>query len=54
MSLSLLRATMRPDVTSDRGRHNFCYMIMPHGGDAVSAGINNIALQYNNPLIKRI
>lgn len=52
MSLSLLRATMRPDVTSDRGRHNFCYMIMPHGGDAVNAGINDIALQYNNPLIK--
>ncbi len=52
MSLSLLRATMRPDVTSDLGRHNFCYMIMPHKGDAINAGINNIALQYNNPLIK--
>lgn len=52
MSLSLLRATIRPDVTSDMGVHNFCYMIMPHSDNAVNAGINNIALQYNAPLIK--
>lgn len=52
MSLSLLRATIRPDVTSDMGVHNFCYMIMPHSYDAVQAGINNIAFQYNIPLVK--
>ena len=52
MSLSLLRATIRPDVTSDMGMHNFCYMIMPHSDDAVKAGINNIAFQYNVPLVK--
>ncbi|MBQ9229351.1 MAG: alpha-mannosidase [Eubacterium sp.] len=52
MSLSLLRATERPDVVSDLGHHHFSYMIMPHKGDAIHAGINNIALQYNNPLIK--
>ncbi|MBE6747076.1 MAG: alpha-mannosidase [Ruminococcaceae bacterium] len=52
MSLSLLRATIRPDVVSDIGRHNFCYMIYPHADDAVSAGINNIAHQYNVPLVK--
>ena len=52
MSLSLLRATIRPDVTSDMGMHDFCYMIMPHSGDAVSSGINNIAFQYNVPLVK--
>ncbi|MDY4698367.1 glycoside hydrolase family 38 C-terminal domain-containing protein [Eubacterium coprostanoligenes] len=52
MSLSLLRATIRPDVTSDMGEHDFCYMIMPHSGDAVSADINKIALQYNAPLVK--
>lgn len=52
MSLSLLRATIRPDVTSDMGVHNFCYMIMPHSGDAVHAKINNIAFQYNIPLVK--
>lgn len=52
MSLSLLRATIRPDVTSDIGVHNFCYMIMPHKDDAVSANINNISFQYNVPLVK--
>lgn len=52
MSLSLLRATIRPDVTSDMGMHNFCYMIMPHSDDAVQAGINHIAFQYNVPLVK--
>lgn len=52
MSLSLLRATIRPDVTSDIGVHDFCYMIMPHADDAVTAGINNKAFQYNVPLVK--
>ena len=52
ISLSLLRATIRPDVVSDMGMHNFCYMIVPHENDAVSAGINNLAFQYNVPLVK--
>lgn len=52
MSLSLLRATIRPDVTSDMGIHNFCYMIYPHGKNAVDAGINRLAFQYNAPLVK--
>lgn len=52
ISLSLLRATIRPDVTSDMGNHDFCYMIMPHSKGAVEADINRLALQYNNELIK--
>ena len=52
ISLSLLRATIRPDVTSDMGNHDFCYMIMPHSKGAVEADINSLALQYNNELIK--
>jgi len=52
ISLSLLRATIRPDVISDTGNHNFCYMIMPHAYSAVDAKINNIAHQYNVPLVK--
>ncbi len=52
MSLSLLRATIRPDVTSDMGVHTFCYMIYPHKADAVSAGVNRLAIQFNEPLIK--
>ncbi len=52
MSLSLLRATERPDVTSDIGEHSFCYMIVPHEGDAVTADINRLAHQYNTSLVK--
>ncbi len=52
MSLSLLRATIRPDVTSDLGHHEFAYMIYPHGDDFVKAEINNIAFEYNIPLGK--
>ncbi len=52
MSLSLLRATERPDVTSDLGEHSFCYMILPHSGNFIDNEINKIALQYNTPLVK--
>lgn len=52
ISLSLLRSTIRPDITSDMGNHNFCYMIVPHSGNAVSAQINKLAFQYNVPLVK--
>lgn len=52
ISLSLLRSTIRPDVTSDTGCHDFCYMIYPHAGNALSADINRLSLQYNVPLVK--
>ncbi len=52
MSLSLLRATVRPDVTSDLGHHEFSYMIYPHGDDFIKAEINKIAIEYNVPLLK--
>jgi len=52
MALSLLRATIRPDPTSDMGERNFCYLIYPHSGDAVSAEINKKAFEYNVPLRK--
>ena len=52
MSLSLLRATERPDVVSDIGKHSFSYMILPHADDHVKADVNRIALQYNTPLVK--
>lgn len=50
VSLSLLRATIRPDITSDMGRHDLRYVILPHRGDAVAAGINRTAFAYNVPL----
>src|SRR5699024_2396985 len=49
ITLSLLRATMRPDITADRGHHAFCYQILPHAGDFVAAGINRKALELNQP-----
>ncbi len=50
ISLSLLRATCRPDLISDRGEHSFGYLIVPHAGSATEAGINRLALEYNTPL----
>ncbi len=52
MSLSLLRATERPDVTSDLGQHSFCYMILPHEKSFIDDNINKLAIQYNTPLVK--
>ena len=52
VSLSLLRATIRPDITSDMGRHDFCYVILPHGGNSLDAQVNRCAFEYNVPLRK--
>ena len=52
MSLSLLRGTVRPDIESDMGKHDFCYMLMPHSGSFVDAQVNNKAFEYNVPLTK--
>ena len=52
VSLSLLRSTIRPDITSDMGPHDIKYLIVPHEGDAVQANINRLAFAYNVPLIK--
>ena len=50
ITLSLLRATERPDPLSDLGRHNFTYVILPHG--EMSYGeINKEALIFNTPLV---
>lgn len=51
VSLSLLRATERPDPTSDLGHHEFVYRIIPHAGDFISAEINKKALAFNSPLV---
>ena len=51
ISLSLLRATCRPDLISDRGEHRFAYLIVPHEGSAAQAGIDKMALEHNTPLL---
>ncbi len=50
VSLSLLRATIRPDITSDMGRHDLKYMIWPHSGADATAEVNRLALSYNVPM----
>ena len=50
ITLSLLRATERPDPLSDLGQHNFTYVILPHG-DCSYGEINKKALIFNTPLI---
>jgi len=50
ITLSLLRATIRPDITSDIGHHEFCYQMVPHAGDHIKARINRLAYEYNIPL----
>lgn len=52
ITLSLLRATIRPDITSDIGKHDFCYRIVPHAGNHLDAGINRRAFEFNVPLKK--
>ena len=52
VSLSLLRSTIRPDITSDMGAHDIRYLIFPHRDDAVYAGVNDLAFAYNVPLRK--
>ena len=51
MGLSLLRATQRPDVFSDRGEHSFSYAILPHGDDMSVTDITKAAWEYNIPII---
>ena len=51
-SLSLLRSNIRPDIMSDIGHHDFCYVILPHAGNGVEAKINEKALEYNVPLVR--
>lgn len=51
ITLSLLRATERPDPLSDLGQHNFTYVILPHG-ELSYGDINNEALIFNNPLVR--
>ena len=51
MGLSLLRATQRPDVFSDRGSHTFSYRLFPHGDGASVTDITKMAWEYNVPVL---
>ncbi len=51
-TLSLLRATERPDPQSDLGRHDFCYLIQPDSEHGGYEGVSYAALCYNTPLVR--
>jgi alpha-mannosidase len=51
MGLTLLRAPGHPDPVADRGRHDFTYSLMPHGGDWRAAGVDREAHDLNQPMI---
>ncbi len=50
MRLSLLRAPTAPDRQADRGRHEFVYSLLPHGGDFRAGGVIEQACALNMPL----
>lgn len=49
--LSLLRAPIRPDRESDRGKHYFTYSLFTHGGSWQRDGLVEEAYDMNRPLI---
>ncbi len=51
VSLSLLRATERPDPQSDLGEHDFCYRIVPLAKNFTACDIERQAAVYNSPLL---
>ncbi len=50
MRLSLLRAPIRPDRESDRGRHHFTYSLWTDGGDWRRGGLVEAAYDLNWPM----
>jgi alpha-mannosidase len=40
MSLSLVRAPTSPDPDADRGKHEWCFTILPHTGDLAAAALD--------------
>lgn len=50
MRLTLLRSSIDPDPTADRGHHEFTYALRPHEGGWVQAGTVNAGYGLNVPL----
>jgi alpha-mannosidase len=51
LSLSLLRGTLYPDPSADRGEHRFGYALFPHAGDWTTGGVTGEAFAFNSPLV---
>jgi alpha-mannosidase len=48
LRMSLLRAPVAPDPSSDRGEHHFSYSIFPHSGDFREGGVVAAAYAFNS------
>ena len=51
LRLSLLKAPIYPDSAADRGRQQFRFAVLPHGGDWRAADVDRRAVDYNVPLL---
>ena len=54
MRLTLLRSTIDPDYTADRGVHSFTYSIYPHQHSWQTGGVVNAAYELNIPLLAMV
>ena len=50
IGLSLIKSSVRPDETADRGKHEFTYMLYPHTGDVRHCKVQQRATELNMPL----
>lgn len=50
ISLNLLRSTVYPDKTADRGEHSFSYAIYPHRGEVKDSSVIEYGYELNYPL----
>ena len=51
LRLTLLKSPTWPHPTSDLGRHEFTYSVLPHGGDWRRAGVVRRGYELNAPLV---
>ena len=53
MRLTLIKSSVYPDETADRGKHLFTYSLFPHEGDWKEAGVVEEAYNFNYPLFAK-
>jgi alpha-mannosidase len=53
LRISVIRGATNPDPEADRGRHEFGYALVPHGGDWKEGQVVRRGYEFNNPLLAR-
>jgi alpha-mannosidase len=51
MRLTLIKSSISPDETADRGKHLFTYSLLPHEGDWRQGNVIQEGYNLNNPLL---